>query len=177
MNERLFPVCSIRCLVRSLALNRSQLQKIEKAPEILTHPETIRKLFTPMHPTRGAWVSVMLGMSIGIIMDRYGLFFSESILTLIFVTVLLLLSKTKYHPLIKWHFICLLIGLGFGANRHHQSFSKIGNHDIQRILHSDHPRLLTIYGIILSREDKPSATQEDTTSRLIISVPAGANSE
>ncbi len=162
-------MCSIRCLVRSRALNRSsQLQKIEKAPENLTQTETIRKLFTPMHPTRGAWVSVMLGMSIGIIKDRIGLFFPKEVLILFFCATLLLLSKMKCHDLIRWHLICLLIGLVLGANRHHQAFWEIGNQDIQRILHSDHPRLLTLYGIILSREDKPSATQEATTSRLII---------
>jgi competence protein ComEC len=121
-----------------------------------------------MHPAWGAWVSLMLGMSIGIIKDRTGLFFPKEVWISVFVAALLLLSKMRRHDLIIWHLICLLIGLALGAYRHHQAFWEIGNQDIQRILHSDHPRLLTLYGIILNREDKPSATQEATTSRLII---------
>lgn len=127
-----------------------------------------------LHPVTAAWCVVLSGLVTGILLDHFASFiYSLPFQLFPLITIIPSPFPKPFHPTSKtrWLLVCLLLGLNGGALRHHIGQHTILPGDLRGFLHPEHPRLVSVSGILIDLQKQATANPEDSpTSRAIIQV-------
>ncbi len=123
----------------------------------------------PAHPVTSGLAMLVTGLASGIVWNRFtgDLVFSTllPILTISFRETI----RTRFGISVLLMAACATVGFSLGCCRHEQSCRRLSSNDVRRWVATPRPRLLSVRGILIAREDRaPPGPQDRPTSQCIV---------
>ncbi len=125
--------------------------------------------YWPVHPVTSALAALVVGLVSGIVWNRYAgdclAAAAAPCLALIWVQSIRYRRSRSFRTVV----LCAAIGFSVGCVRHERVCRRLASDDVRRWVESDRPRLLSLRGLVIAREDRPPFSARDRpTSQLIV---------
>lgn len=170
--RRFFRLCRC-CCTHKLKSNKFQVSYVQGhaiVPSIdLRSGQSPADKYWPVHPVTSALAALVAGLVTGTVWNRY----AGDCIAAVMIPGIALAWRGSIRLLrtstVRTVVLCAAVGFAVGCIRHERACRRLASNDVRQWVSNDRPRLLSLKGLLIAREDRPPLLPQDRpTSQLVV---------